>query len=169
MKDLTNDQVAKIYSSYYGCMVYDEGDYAFDKVIGEVIQRVSVGERFPLLLTPYSKITDYHAIELALIFRPDYQWKIKERHKYYLLMSCADYDMWLWFDDEDSNNTEVVTCDEKYTGEENIEAHGCEAESCDVNGIVDIIDRIREFGYALPYKGQSLFELDIAIDKSLKQ
>lgn len=32
--------------------------------------------------------------------------------------------------------------------------------------LVQIIDTLREMGYALPYKGQSLFELNLAIPKS---
>jgi len=32
--------------------------------------------------------------------------------------------------------------------------------------IVEMIDKLRELGYALPYKGKSLFELGIAIDRT---
>ena len=183
MNNLTNEERARIFAMYMPCKaIVDNTDSDLIGLDFCIINSCIIhnyndsGERqifaptdVKILLTPLSKITDEHAIEVAHIWKPDYEWKVVEREGYFLMVECADYIMWFDFTD----NSFVF--EEKYTGEENntinifyifIEAHGCEKEITSCESIVEIIDRLRKLGYALPYKGQSLFDLGIAIDKT---
>lgn len=193
MSSLTNEERARIFAMYMPCYVeidgrhtkivsvcfqhyQDEPKYEYEDVIVETDEDGhETGGRWAttdfqyfknqvpkLQLTPLSKITDEHAIEVARIWKPDYEWKVMSRDQFdcLLMVECSDYIM--WFDFMDSS----FDFEEKYTGEENIEAHRCEKERTYCESIVEIIDRLRELGYALPYKGQSLFDLGIAIDKT---
>ncbi len=165
MNNLTNEERARIFAMYYGAEVqtgFKETYVVNGNIISDIASVWPMHNDAKLLLNPLPKITDEHAIEVAKIWKPDYEWKVigKDQFDCLLMVECSDYIM--WFDFMGSS----FDFEEKYTGEENIEAHGCEKEETSCERIVEIIDCIRELGYALPYKGQSLFDLGIAIDKT---
>lgn len=168
MYNLTNEERARIFGMYIGnkCLIkIEQGSYSTVlQVTGDMINNYlsyKDGDRvdFVLLLTPLSKITDEHAIEVAKIWHPNYYWKVIKKSKGILLVECDDYIMWI-----DCVNASFYF-EEKYIGFENIDAHRGEKETTYCENIVEIIDYLRELGYSLPYKGKCLFELGIAIDK----
>lgn len=190
MSSLTNEERARIFAMYMPCDAEINGEhtrivsvcfhnyqddykYEYEDIILEIDEfGHETGGRWvttdfkyfkdqvpKLKLSPLSKITNEHAIEVAKIWKLDYKWLI-DRCGNFLMLECEDYIMWFDF------ISDCFDFEEKYQGEENIEAHGCVKETTSCEDIVEIIDRIRELGYALPYKGQSLFELGIAIDKT---
>lgn len=115
-----------------------------------------------LLLKPLSSITDEDAIEVAKI---------------------ADILPWNWFEykkysvdkiDHPNDGTEIRVLDYsvRITNAGGIYFYDYSRPNTAIAipGIADAIDFLRSKGYALPYKGKSLFELGLAIDSStLKQ
>jgi hypothetical protein len=104
-------------------------------------------EKYKLLLTPLSKISDEDAIEVcrevglvnALILLRDEKGITVVDHTYEITIFFSGV---------------IVST-------KNAKAYAFPQSQ--------MFDTIRELGYALPYKGQSLFELGIAIDKTLNK
>lgn len=167
IENLTNQEIAKVFAMYLGCKV--EEDYSGKSPNGtltevnllaggtcKVLHNVEWAfniEDCKLVLQNLSSITDEHAIALAKMWQPDYDWEPKDITEDYLFLTCRDYQMWIWFEGE-------LSFEEIYHHSERI------AETTTCGNIIELIDQLREWGYALPYKDQSLFELGIAIDKT---
>lgn len=184
MNNLTDKEIQKIFALYVGCQAklatklhfHDLAtefnaelvDWINDHFIDSKIVELDLATialwnpaYVKLILSPLNSITDEHALELAKIFNKNYEWKITERYQDMIVISCDDYKMWI-----DFFYSDLIAVEELYHGEENIKAHGCESEPCPAYNIVQMIDQLRDWGYALPYKGQSLFSLNLAIDKN---
>ncbi len=117
-----------------------------------------IGQTIDSLLTPpisvqerakeWKDVTDADLIEAAKLFRDDYEWSIKDRTDSFVILECTDYSIWFWLTDDD-----FVDFEEKYTGDENIKAHGGESEPCSAyRSIIDMVDYFRSKGYNLPNK-----------------
>jgi len=158
---LTSSEISKVFAMYLGQKVFSNSYSKGVRVLtandlGNVLHSDDKGL---LNITPLSSITDEHAIEVAKIFSDEYEWEVSVRDMACIIVECKDYRIWIYF-----NDNSLIDFEEIYTGKENIKAHGGESEPCSSYGIVAIIDRLRELGYALPYKGKDLFELGIAIN-----
>lgn len=156
MNSLTNKERERIFAMYYGAEMLSSFKEPF-KVNGDIIQDISsvwpMHNVAKILLIPLSKITDEHAIEVANLWNKGYGWEINTRVQFYLeLVNKTTYQIIrIWF--TGSIDFQLIVGNETLFD-------NCEA-------IVEMIDKLRELGYALPYKGKSLFELGIAIDKTL--
>lgn len=162
MNNLTNAEIARIFGMYLGHEVYDS-KYRYTHTLEGVSKNVITKacrvfiednwhrvDTFKLLLTHLSKITDEHAIEIANIaYEGCVVKKVVRDYKINCVtLECMYYDI------------DICT-----TGMFDVVAvKHVDGNKCTVDSIIDIIDRLRELGYALPYKGKSLFELGIAID-----
>ena len=93
-----------------------------------------------------SNITDEDIISVAKLFHEDYEWTIIENTKMNVVVECDDYRIFIW-----KTETDFIDFEERYKGEENIAAHGCESAPCSpYRSIIDIIDFLRYRGYNIP-------------------
>lgn len=161
-KELTKEEIARVFSFYWDAPVLLLSVHNELKPMGYVDSRIMMSLKdtdivFKLRLKPLSKITDEHAIEVCKSF---YQlcfngkckngWQVEKDKMYpdeFLNITHKDNDFFFVIDKIDGNIT-------LYRSEE-YDSGGCN---------VDAVDKLRELGYALPYKGKSLFELGIAIE-----
>lgn len=158
MDKLTNEEIARVFHSYHNCEItakYDPNGLSgmeIDKITGisEYGINTSAGYLWDLsdcklLLTPLDKISDEHAIEIAKIEGMANS-KILVRDNVGITIVDDTYEMTLYY-------REAVIVFTK-----NKSPYACNQSQ--------MFDKLRELGYALPYKGKSLFELGLAIDKS---
>lgn len=179
--DLTKEEIIHIFGLYWkhgakhkDAQLNDEMYYVMDTLLNKEY-RIEQGERmydiseWTLQLIPLKNITDEHMIAIGETFTNSFslpenrhliKWKITCRDENLIVAECEDYRIFIYFNDDS-----FMDFEELYHGEENIEAHGGESESCSSYGIIEIIDQLRAWGYALLYKGQSLFELGVAKEK----
>lgn len=159
-KRLKNYEIWKIFAMYMPCDVMDLFNDRVGKFVGldynnnpvQVLHKTVWHfnyDEVKLLLISLSKITDEHAIEVAKICKPNVVWNITKKEPFNrIVLESNSYRLSIWF----------------------VDYYCIEFEYCDTpshfSSISDVIDRLREIGYALPYKGQSLFDLGIAIDKT---
>lgn len=166
---LTNSEIARVFAMHLGCDIMAGnisgkiyGIYEYSKEVwvqyGEELREEELIQYCKLLLTPLQDITDEHLIQIGKIWHSDYQWSVVERDNVVIVVECEDYRYYLYLVDLD-----FIGFEERFHGKENIEAHGGTSQTTNCEDIVEIIDTMREWGYALPYKGQSLFESGIAI------
>lgn len=163
MNTLTNQDIARIFALYMPCKIVVNDKIktitgiTFQPIDFTTAIQINGGEHwgrfydnqpitYKLRLTPLSKITDEHAIELANLFE-NAKWEFLHREPYNLVLSTNNFILivtedYLLFKDKESG------------------------ELLPNMAIIEAFDRLRELGYDLPYKGQSLFELGIAIDKT---
>ena len=100
-----------------------------------------------MLLKPLSKITDQHALQIA-VTEGLANATVFERLDDRIILIDDSYRLAIYF----NGVIDLIKGNE------------------DVNqwlSTISIIDQLRRWGYALPYKGQSLFDLGIALDKTI--
>lgn len=167
MNNLTNEERARIFAMYMPCDIV-QGDILLrtdrklvaiggletDKMQwGKLSNMASISNafvnEFKLILTPLSKITDEHAIEVAKIYDAKEEWKVPRD-----LVAGGRY------------ITNAFSGDDIYFLDLKIRFLSIDGfETVESEVMLQILDRLRELGYALPYKGKSLFELGVAIEK----
>ena len=166
MNTLTNEERARIFAMYMPCDVMDLFNDSGGKFVGLDYNNNSVQvlhkavwhlnyDEVKLLLMPLSKITDEHAIEVAKLWHKGAlfnMWEIDTRTQGYLELVNKTTKQIIRIWSTGSIDFQLVVGNETLFD-------NCEA-------VVEMIDCIRELGYAIPYKGKSLFDLGIAIDKT---
>lgn len=164
MTQLTNEERARVFAMYYSNNVrfLSGGAETVVRMDGNVlidmdIDRFGSGGHYKLLLTPLSKITDEHAIEVAkVISASDFKWGISRVDN---MINITNKFFRLYMDTD--------KCELMLHGRVQFsEFEYSEYKYPKAFDFIYIIDHLRSLGYALPYKGQSLFELGIAIDKT---
>lgn len=177
MKELTNEDKARVFAMYLGCECiadeqlehwhpFDKGEKGL-KVAGVVhetvvIQRIAetVKDKYnqcKLLLKPLSEISDEDAIEVI---------KISVR------TGKGDYSQLEYTITESSDECKVVSCMSMlgrvyYNG--NVFLHNEDiSDFFPIHNHIETTDFLRSRGYALPYKGIDLFGSGIAISNIKK-
>lgn len=177
MNPLTNEERARIFAMYIPCDAeingrhtrivsvcfhnyQDDYKYEYEDVIVETDEvGYETGGRWAttdfkyfkeqvpkLKLSPLSKITDEQAIEISnMLFRHEI-WNVSRKANE-ISVTSKNYIV-----SYESSVVCVTYLDGKYMHT--------------THTILSVYDRLRELEYALPYKGQSLFDLGIAIDKT---
>lgn len=110
--------------------------------------------QYKLMLTPLEQITEEHIKGLAKIFssNPDNVWDVKY-YPDFIVVECKDRRLFIYFNSDRLLDFEMKQINGEWT-------------SSPLNNLVDAIDQLREWGYALPYKGGSLFETATVVDKT---
>lgn len=157
---LTNRELARIFAMYYDqrCINVTTGNRTSVKyVLMQWYNRLQHSKFIPfrfdclkLILKPLSAITDEHAIELANMLLPEkFDWVVKLREDYLVRIESANTHVYIKKDGSLQYALRPGTDDPVIN---------------DLWVNLYATDRLRELGYALPYKGKSLFELGVAID-----
>lgn len=148
-KKLSNEEIAKVFAMYYGQKII---------VISLLVLGMFKIENHALLLTPLSAISDEDAVEVTEIITG-------------CVFMVAQFEV-----TEHGNDFIKVTCynkqGEEYGGDVRVYHNGSitwdyhNIDKYDGNSIrlLEAYDCLRSKGYALPYKGQSLFKLGLAIE-----
>jgi hypothetical protein len=153
---LTREEVARVFAMYaYSETKYQANDLiTLDLITGAIVDIVKYGHG-KLLLTPLDKITDEDAIDVAKIAGYDNDYEIRR----------VKNGNEIWITKIAGAFRESICLDEmKITNHGYDDAYGHDREY-PLPNVIEVIDYLRSKGYALPYKGQSLFGLSLAIQK----
>lgn len=164
MQQLTRDEIDRIQAMYWGAKT----NYLSKE--GDMDEPYKIGERFyvdlsqfnrckvKLLLTPLASISDDDAIEVAKIANvlPNNWFEYKK------------YSVDKVEHPNEGTEVRVLGYSVRITNDGQIYFYDYSrpTTAIAIHGIIDVLDYLRSKSYALPYKGQSLFELGIAIDKN---
>lgn len=137
----------------HGCYNIKAARYEPIGAIGKTDDGFDVPGGVKMLLTPLSKITDEDAIEVASTCLTGH-WQIESKDELSVVLVYDKYLVEIWLNEINFIDFRVRNLKNKY-------------QLTDPElSLIDIIDLLRSKGYALPYKGISLFKLGIAIDKT---
>lgn len=156
-KNLTNEEIEKVFHLYHKAEVkWRKHTYPCFHVFNGLLENLI--QECRLILAPLPIITDEHAIEVAKI--------AAGRPKHYTI---DDADI-----TRNGSTVEVVFLDKPdecinigFNGDVLVYIHekgGNRLIEKRPSSQSEYIDKIRELGYALPYKGIDLFEAGLAID-----
>lgn len=138
MEQLTDQEIIRVFHLFYGVDIVgtESEKVVANTFFDDTAHQLMVDGKVKLPLTPLSMISDEDCAEIAAIAS---SWEDAAP------LLAEDVSEWL----------------------EEVLSGNCATYADYVSGyqMLEIIDCLRSKGYALPYKGKSLFELGIAIEK----